>query len=326
MRIGLVYDLREDYLDLGLDPEAVAEFDRPETLLALEGALRAMGHQPVRIGHVKHLATALVAGSRWDLVFNIAEGLQGRSREAQVPGLLEVYNIPYVFSDPLTLALSLDKALCKRLVREAGLPTAPFVVLDTEADLSGCRMGFPLFLKPVAEGSGKGCSMASRVENKEALVTVFRHLRHRFAQPVLVEPYLCGREFTVGIVGNGSAIGLHAVVEVVFAQGGEQRIYTFDNKEHSTDRVQYKSVVDQEAQLAKEYGLAIYRLLGCRDAGRLDFRSDAAAIPHFLEINPLAGLHPTLSGLPIMAGLMGWSYDRLIQAMVEAALDRLLLS
>ncbi|MEO5334139.1 MAG: hypothetical protein H7839_19170 [Magnetococcus sp. YQC-5] len=323
MRIGLVYDLRDDYQSMGLDEEHLAEFDRPETLAALEAALQEQGYQTERIGSFQSLAAALVEGRRWDLVFNIAEGWAGRSREARVPALLEGYYIPYVFSDPLTLAVALDKAICKRLVRDAGIPTAPFVVLHTEEDLLHAHLPFPLFLKPVAEGSGKGCSMQSRVEDRAGLAMMFRYLRHRFAQPVLVEPFLPGREFTVGIVGNGADIRLHGVTEILFNEAADAGVYTYANKEASTGRVRYQWVEDAEARMAMEYGLVIYRLLGCRDAGRLDFRSDSKGIPHFLEINPLAGLHPTLSGLPIMASRVGWSYNQLIQTMVEVALLRL---
>ncbi|MBF0126010.1 MAG: D-alanine--D-alanine ligase [Magnetococcales bacterium] len=324
MRIGLVYDLREEYRGLGLDEEALAEFDHPETLAALEGALRSAGHQVERVGSLGALAAALVAGRRWELVFNIAEGLRGRGREAAVPALLEAYDLPYLFSDPLTMAVSLDKGVCKRLVREAGLPTAPFCVLESEADLRGCALPFPLFLKPVAEGSGKGCGAGSLVESPEGFATVFRRLRRRFAQPVLVEPFLPGREFTVGIVGNQDPLPLHRVAEIVFREPTRAApVYSFAAKEESLREVLYRPVQDPEAMQALKNGLAIYRLVGCRDAGRLDFRSDAAGVPQFLEINPLAGLHPVRSGLPILARQQGWSYPRLIQSMVEVAMGRL---
>ncbi|MBF0428746.1 MAG: D-alanine--D-alanine ligase [Magnetococcales bacterium] len=323
MIIGLTYDLRDDYRHLGLDEEKLAEFDQPETLDAIEAALHSGGYQTIRIGNVRALARALVAGQRWDLVFNIAEGLRGRSREAQVPALLEAYDIPYLFSDPLTLAVSLDKAMSKRLVRDAGIPTAPFAVLDTEADLNHCAVPWPNFLKPLYEGSGKGCLMDSCVGNQEERLAIFRHLRQRFEQPVLAETLLPGREFTVAIVGNNARIRLLAVAEIIFGKEADSGFYTFNNKEFSSSRVTYRRVEDAEARLAGENGLAIYRLLGCRDAGRVDFRADGKGIPQFLEINPLAGLHPTLSGMPIMAKQMGWGYSQLIHAMVEGALGRM---
>ncbi|MBF0626594.1 MAG: D-alanine--D-alanine ligase [Magnetococcales bacterium] len=323
MHIGLVYDLRTAYHHLGLEEEDLAEFDHPETVAALQAALESGGHTVQPVGHGRALTAALVAGQRWDLVFNIAEGLQGRSREAAVPALLELYQIPYVFSDPLTLAVTLDKGICKRLVRDAGLTTAPFAMLDQPADLETLSLPYPLFLKPVAEGSGKGCSPRSCVSNHTELTAVFQSLRQRFAQPVLAETHLPGREFTVAIVGNGATIRLALVAEILFAPRSGRGIYSFADKEASDTQVEYRLVSDPEANQALEQGLAIYRLLGCRDAGRLDFRSDGAGRPHFLEINPLAGLHPRLSGFPRMARMAGWSYERLILAMVAGATERL---
>ncbi|MBF0340238.1 MAG: D-alanine--D-alanine ligase [Magnetococcales bacterium] len=323
MLIGLVYDLRDDYRDLGLDEEQLAEFDRPETLAAIQGALESAGHRVERVGHVRALAAALVAGRRWDLVFNIAEGLAGRSREAQAPALLEAFGVPCLFSDPLTLAITLDKPLSKRLVRDAGLTTAPFVVLTERQDLDRVNLPYPLFLKPVAEGSGKGCSTRSRVENPGELAEVFQELSSRFAQPVLVEPFLPGREFTVAVVGNGAVIRLALVAEILFNHEPDDEIYSFENKESSAQRVAYRLVFDETAREILRQALAIYRLLGCRDAGRLDFRLDGAGKPCFLEINPLAGLHPELSGFPRMATLWGWSYAQLILAMLEGGVARL---
>lgn len=324
MLIGLVYDLRDAYRNLGWDEEHLAEFDQPETIDALCRALESGGHRVERIGHGRALAERLVAGQRWDLVFNIAEGLGGRGREAQVPGLLELYGQPYLFSDPVTLGVTLDKGLAKRLVRDAGWPTAPFVLLEETRDLEWIGIACPLFLKPVAEGSGKGCDSGSRVRDADELARVFEGLRTRFDQPVLAESHLPGREFTVAIVGNGAAIRLALVAEILFeTDGGDDGVYAFATKEEGATRVRYRLVEDAEARQALEAALGIYRLLGCRDAGRLDFRSDGEGCPHFLEINPLAGLHPDHSGFPRMAAQHGWSYDRLILTMLEAGLERL---
>src|SRR5580698_1202381 len=153
MRFGVTYDLRTDYLALGYGEEETAEFDSEVTIAALCGALEALGHEPIRIGSLQRLAEQLVAGERWDAVFNICEGLKGVSREAQVPALLEAYDVPYVFSDPLTLALALDKAMAKRVVRSCGVPTAEFALIERIEDVSKIELPFPLFLKPVAEGS-----------------------------------------------------------------------------------------------------------------------------------------------------------------------------
>lgn len=322
MRIGLTYDLRDDYRALGFSEEALAEFDSPETVAAIEDVLRRQGHDTDRIGHIRHLVARLATGDKWDLVFNIAEGLAGRSREAQVPALLEAYDIPYVFSDPLTQAVTLDKAVAKRLVRDAGIPTAPFTVIDSDADAEACTLPFPVFLKPVAEGTGKGCTSASKVTNRAQLVQVASTLRQRFNQPVIAETYLTGREFTVGVVGNGDAARVVAVMEVLLRDNAEPGVYSFDNKELCEDRITYRLADDPEACQAARWALAAYRALGCRDASRLDLRSDADGVPQFMEVNSLAGLHPTHSDLPILSTLSGMTYDDLIAEIVEAARAR----
>ena len=180
MRIGFVYDAREDYRALGFSEEAIAEFDSPETLAEIEGALARIGHEVHRIGHGRELAGRLVRGERWDLVFSIAEGVSGRSREAQVPALCELFDQPYVFSDPLTNAATLDKGVAKRLVRDAGIPTAPFAVLERADDTPQIDLPFPLFVKPIAEGTGKGCESASKVTSRRQLRAAAQQLIARF--------------------------------------------------------------------------------------------------------------------------------------------------
>ena len=325
MRIGFTYDLRDDYLALGYDPEATAEFDSAETVDAVEAALRRHGHAVERIGHVRALVGRLAAGERWELVFNLAEGVAGRSREAQVPAVLEAFAIPYVFSDPLTLALTLDKAMAKRVVRDAGIATAPFAVLAGEADLAALALPYPLFLKPLAEGTGKGCDGRSLVPAPAALEPAWRRLADRFRQPVLAETFLPGREFTVGIVGNGAAAEIVAVMEILLNERAEPGVYSFVNKEDCDRRVSYRLADDPEAAAAGAVALAAYRTLECRDGGRVDVRSDAMRRPHFLEVNPLAGLHPTHSDLPILTTLAGRSYDWLIGRILDAAAVRLCL-
>ncbi len=322
MRIGLTYDLRDDYRGMGFSEETLAEFDSPETIAAIEGALNGLGHETDRIGHIRHLAARLVAGDTWDLVFNIAEGLSGRSREAQVPALLEAYGIPYVFSDPLTQAVTLDKAVAKRLVRDAGVPTAPFALIESDADARACALPFPLFVKPVAEGTGKGCTRASLVNDRSELLAAARALRARFAQPALAETFLPGREFTVGVLGNGAGARVIAVLEIALRANAEPGVYSYENKELCESRVVYTVVDDPEARAAGASALSAYRALGCRDAARVDFRGDAAGVPRFLEVNTIAGLHPTHSDLPILAQQAGMTYEVLIGAIVAAAAAR----
>lgn len=322
MRVGLTYDLREQYLAEGYGLEETAEFDRPDTIDAIEAALGKLGFATDRIGHVRQLAARLVAGDRWDLVFNIAEGLDGIGREAQVPALLDAYRIPYVFSDPLVMALTLHKGMAKHVVRDRGVPTAPFAVVETPSDLAEIDLPFPLFAKPVAEGTGKGVTPASKVTSQTGLRKICRQLLQQFRQPVLVETFLPGREFTVGITGTGTAASAVAVMEVVLTENAEAEVYSYVNKEECDDRVTYHLADDAEARAAAAVALAAWRALGCRDGGRIDIRSDALGRPHFLEVNPLAGLHPEHSDLPIMCRLAGISFDDLIGRIVQSALAR----
>jgi D-alanine-D-alanine ligase len=322
IRVGLAYDLRDDYLAAGYGLEETAEFDRPDTIAALEAALAGQGFATDRIGSVRQLAARLVGGERWDLVFNIAEGLRGVGREAQVPALLDAYDIPYTFSDPMVMGLALHKGMTKHVIRDHGIPTAPFAVIESRADLAGLALPYPLFAKPVAEGTGKGVTPASRVATPAALRTVVGALLERFRQPVLVETFLPGREFTVGIIGSAAEAEAVAVMEVVLGDRAEAGVYSYTNKEECEERVIYRLADDEEARRATVVALAAWRALGCRDAGRVDLRSDAAGQPCFLEVNPLAGLHPEHSDLPIMCRLAGIDYGTLIGRIAGSALRR----
>lgn len=322
MRVGLTYDLRDDYLALGFGDEETAEFDSTVTIAAIESALERRGFETDRIGHVRALNARLAAGERWDLVFNIAEGLKGVNREAQVPALLEAFGIPYTFSDPLTMALTLDKSMAKRIVRDHGISTAPFLMIEHARQPLPPDAEFPLFAKPVAEGTGKGVSAASCLRTPEEFAQTVRRLLKTYRQPVLVESYLPGREFTVGIVGNNGAARALGVMEVVFDHEAEAGGYTYENKEHYEDRVHYRLVDDAEARLARRNALAAWRALRCRDGGRVDLRSDSNGVPQFLEVNPLAGLHPVRSDLVILARLAGIDFEGLIGRIVDAALTR----
>ncbi len=322
MRIGMTYDLRDDYLAMGYGLEETAEFDRLDTIEAIDGALRQLGHRPERIGNIHELARRLVAGERWDLVFNIAEGLKGMGREAQVPALLEAFDIPYTFSDPLVTALTLHKGMAKRVARDAGVPTAAFAIVEEPADIGEVDLPFPLFAKPAGEGTGKGITPASRIADRAALDAVCRDLLDRFNQPVLVETYLPGREFTVGILGSQSSAQILQVMEVLLNEKAEEDVYSYLNKEHFQERVVYRLVDDSEAIEAGGVALAAWRALGCRDAGRVDLRSDRRRRPQFLEVNPLAGINPERSDLPIMCRLAGMEYVELIGGIVQSALLR----
>lgn len=322
MRIGLTYDLRDVYLAEGYSEEETAEFDRADTIDALEAAIRALGHETDRIGRLQDLVRRLAAGDRWDFVFNIAEGLHGSGREAQVPALLDAYGIPYTFSDPLGLCVTLDKSVAKRMVRDAGLPTPAFAVVNALEEAAHVDLPYPLFAKPVREGTGKGITPASKITSKEQLKEVCAGLLETFRQPVLLETFLPGREFTVGILGTGKTTRAIGVMEVVLRENADADVYSYANKEWCEDRVIYRLVDDEEAREAARVAVESWRVLGCRDAGRIDCRSDASGQPHFLEANPLAGLHPHHSDLPILCTLVGISYEELIGTILAEALGR----
>ncbi len=322
LSIGLCYDHKEEYLAAGFSPLEVMEFDDEDTVAGLAAGLTALGHRVERIGRGVELARRLVAGQRWDLLFNIAEGVRGRSREAQVPALAELFDQPYTFADPLTCALTLDKAMAKRIVRDAGIPTAPFAVVAQLEDLRGLSLPTPLFVKPVAEGSSKGVTGSSLVTSREQLPGVCAAMLDNFRQPVLVEAFLPGRELTVGVVGNGAEARAIAAMEVAITAGAEDYAYTALNKKEWQQRVTYRLVEDEMAVRARQQALAAYRLLGCRDAARIDLRCDAEGKPNFLEANPLPGLNAEWSDLPLMTRLAGSSYEDLLGWIIDAARRR----
>ena len=324
--IGLTYDLRSEYLSMGYSLEETAEFDKEDTVEAIETALQQLGHRTERIGHARQLMAALVAGKRWDLVFNIAEGLHGIGREAQVPAILDLYQIPYTFSDPLVMSLTLHKAMTKRVLRDAGVATSDFVVVEAAGTLPHIPFELPYFAKPVAEGTGKGVALSSIIRKPEEVMPVCQHLLHTFKQPVLVEPYLPGREVTVGIIGTGKRAAVLGTIEVLLGEKADPGVYSYDNKEHYEDRVAYQIVkgeTDPMVAAAEAIALKAWRVLGGRDAGRIDIRCDASGAPQFMEVNPLAGIHPIRSDLPIICNLSGIAYLTLIERIVGSAADRI---
>jgi len=325
MKIGLTYDLRNEYLAEGFSQEETAEFDREDTVTALEKAIRALGYHTERIGHGRQLAAALVAGRRWDLVFNIVEGMNGIGREAQVPALLDMYRIPYTFSDPLVLSLTLHKGMTKRVIRDAGIPTADFMVAESPEDAEAIAFDAPFFVKPVAEGTGKGISALSIVRERSHLKATCGRLIETFRQPVIIEPYLPGREFTTGIIGTGGGAYVLGTIEIHLLDTAEEGVYSYTNKAEYQSRVRYRlidSVDDPVVAVAEAVALSAWRALGCRDAGRIDLRCNDEGRPLFMEVNPLEGIHPEHSDLPIICNHLGVTYDDLIGRIIASALAR----
>lgn len=333
MRIALVYDLRKDYLAMGFGEEETAEFDSEATISSIANTIKGLGHQVDRVGNIYDLSKRLSSGLKkhqlprkpWDLAFNISEGLSGRNRESQAPALLEAYDIPYTFSDPLTLSLSLDKEMAKKVVRAAGVPTPDSFVVESAKDLKKIPIQeYPLFVKPLSEGTGKGITPLSVVKNPKELKAQCKRLLDGYGQPVLVEKFLPGREFTVGVLGTGEDARVVGALELELLKGAEPGVYSYLNKEMCEERVRY--VLVKNKKILKELSvlaLKAYKALGCRDAGRIDFRADEAGHASFLEANPLAGLHPTHSDLPILCSQAGMPYPKLIDTIIKSASKRI---
>ena len=264
------------------------------------------GFETVRIGHARALVTRLAQGERWDLVFNIAEGLKGYGRESQVPAILDVFGIPYTFSDPLVLSLCLHKGMTKHVVRDLGIPTPDFHVVEKEGEIPLVRIPFPVFVKPVAEGTGKGIRAASKVSNQEELHLVCRDLLERFGQPVVVESFLPGREFTVGIAGTGQDARVLGVMEVFLKGNAEKDAYSYANKKEYENLVEYRLGNDSEALEAGEVALAAWEGdWGVAMAGGLIFARISLATRPSSKSTPWRASTPCILTCPFYAGLQG---------------------
>lgn len=321
--VGITYDLKKDYKQMGYSNEEIAEFDNIETIEAIEASLKQLGYETERIGNINQLVHMLNHGKKWDLVFNIAEGLHGISRESQIPNLLDAYGIPSTFSTSTIHSLAQHKGLVKHVLNDKGIPTAGFKVIEEMSDLDTLNFEYPLFAKPVAEGSSKGISSTSKINNKQELYKTVTELLSKFKQPVIVEEYLPGREFTVGIVGTGSDAKALGVLEVSVTKKAEQEIYSYEIKQNYLELVKYNIVTDSDAQQSAEVALRAWKALGCRDGGRIDIRIDKHGVPNFIEVNTLAGLNPMDSDLPIMCRHLKISYTELIKMIMDSAVKRL---
>lgn len=322
INVGLTFDLKTDYLKMGFSQEEVAEFDSVETIDALDNILQSLGFNVIRIGNIFNLVNFLGSGKKVDIAFNICEGMYGIAREAQVPCLLDAYRIPYVFSEPEILNLTLDKSLTKVILKDAGIPTAPFKVIHHIKDSDRIDLPFPLFVKPVAEGTSKGIDGYSIIENSFDLRKSVSYLLDNFKQPVLVESFLPGREFTVGVLGNGEDTRAIGSMEIMLNQDTPHPIYSYTVKKDWEKYVSYKIAEDSVARQCCELAVECWKIIKGKDAGRIDFRVDANGIPNVIEVNPLAGLNPTYSDLPILSRLKGMEYKSLIDHIMNSALTR----
>jgi D-alanine-D-alanine ligase len=325
LRVGLTYNLRRTALasegDTSSDEEA--EYDAPETIDAIADAIRSYGHDVVLLEATPELPTRLPA-SDLDLVFNIAEGVSGRNRESQVPALLELLGVPYTGSDPVALSASLDKALAKKVVAHAGLKTPAFTLMRTGRERLPKDFSFPVIAKPVAEGSSKGVGEKSVAATEEELRTLVPRIAMRYGQPVLVESFLPGREFTVALLGERRPRALPPM-EILFDESAVHPTYSFAHKfEGKAIRFEVPAKVD--ARLGKELervARGAFVALGCRDVARADLRLDADGHVCFIEMNPLPGLTPGFSDLCLIADAAGLDYRTLVGEIMAPAIRRL---
>ncbi len=323
LRIGFAFNVkRSENKALG---DAEAEYDSPQTIEAIRGALGSMGHEVVLLEANSELPSRLVE-SKVDLVFNIAEGLSGRNREAQVPALCELCGIPYTGSDSATLALALDKGLTKRILRQNGILTPEFQVMATGRERLAPTLRFPLIVKPIAEGSSKGIAQKGVVDDEAALRSVVRELIEKYRQPALVEEYIAGREFTVGLLGDRRPRVLPPM-EICFKDKGNSRpVYDYEVKQEWERHVYYQcpahlSAIELKAveRVARE----TFQALDCRDVARVDLRMNQHGLAYVLEVNPLPGLTPDYSDLVLIAKAAGMDFRTLITEILSGGLKRL---
>lgn len=328
MKIGLAYDLKEKVPAHHVrTDDALEEYDSRETVDGIAAALTSFGHSAVMLGGGREFLETVLR-ENVDLVFNIAEGLGNyRGREAQVPGVLEMLDIPYTGSDPQCLSVCLDKPLTKQLVASAGIRTPAWRVISSLAGLAETQwngLPFPAIVKPAYEGSSKGVLSSSIVNSAAEAIEFSKSWLERYRQPVMVEEFVGGDELTVGVVGN-SPPKVIGIMRILPRKTDAPFIYSLEVKRDWERLVDYECPARLDTKILKAIEnstLKIFEVLGCRDFSRIDFRLDDTGSPCFLEINPLPGLNPRSSDLIIMARKMGWSYEALIGAVLGAAIER----
>jgi D-alanine-D-alanine ligase len=329
MRIALTYNLKKE--DGTKPADYFSEFDSEETINAISAALRSRGHSVDSVEADQPNLLSFFKQNRVDMVFNIAEGKHGKFRESEIPAILDYLNIPYTGSNTLSLALALNKAMTKKILKADGIPTPRFQVFSKGNEKLDAELKFPLMVKPNLEGSAKGISRSNVVENEKELFNKINELIKDYKQEVLVEEFIEGKELTVGVLENGKTTIL-PILEIDFStchKSGEF-FYSWRMKEYQGDDAQGLTPTfycparldkDIERQV-KEVALRTHHAVGCFDISRTDIRLNKDNVPYVLEINPLPGLNPKESNFPIMAYAAGMKYDELIEAILMSAYQR----
>lgn len=323
LRVALLYNARPAEVRADLPDDTYEEFDGAETIAKIAAAVEGLGVSVTPVLADRRLPWRLEEG-RFDVAFNIAEGEGRRCREAVPAAVCELLGLPYTGSDPLTLAVTLDKAVARRVVSPE-VPVARGVLVETDADLDAlATLAYPVLVKPNDEGSSKGIRDNPVAADPAAAAARVRWLRDTYGCPALVEEFLPGAEVTVGVAGNGRDARVIGRMEIAPADPDEVFVYSLEVKRDWQRRVRYHVPPRFPAATLAELdrlALAAYRLLGCRDLSRMDFRLDAAGRPRFIECNPLPGLNPE-TGDVVLLSRATLPYDRLVQGVLEAALLR----
>jgi D-alanine-D-alanine ligase len=328
VRVGLAYDLKQAIKVENLAPDdALEEYDSPTTIGYIQKAIEGAGHTTVKLGGGREFLENVLR-ERVDIVFNIAEGRGNhRSREAQVPSVLEMLDIPFTGSDPECLAVSLDKPLTKSLAKLAGVRTPEWLDIRNETELENAlwqEFPFPAIVKPVWEGSSKGVHNNSLVDNASQAQAVVRELLNVYHQPVMVEQFIDGDEITVGIIGNQPNEKIVGMMKIMPRKQKSRFVYSVEVKRDWRNLVDYEAPAQISENTRKQIErdtLTTFRILSCRDFARVDFRVDKNGIPYMLEINPLPGLGD-YSDLILMAQRVGLTHEGIIVAVLNAALER----
>jgi len=313
-------------------PDTYAEWDTEDTILAVKAALEE-----------RHVVTMIEANEEVfqkllqvqpEIVFNIAEGLRGASREAQVPAMLEMLGIPYTGSDPVTLGICLDKSRAKEILAYHNIPTPAFHVIFSLDQLTTCTVPFPAMVKPLHEGSSKGVLDSSIVRTPDELRTQVGRVLDDYDEPALVEKFLGGREFTVALLGNGRSLRVLPIIELLLDRlpPGANPIYSYeakwvwDQSDHPIEMYECPARIEPalERQI-RDTCIRAFEVLRCRDWCRIDVRLDEVGIPNIMELNPLPGILPNPddhSAFPMAARTAGFSYNAMLNTVLDEAIQR----
>ncbi len=330
-KVAFTYNLKRK-VEEGLPDDYYSEFDSKETIEAIANGLRSRGNEVFLVEADKGLLNWLQS-NKIDIVFNIAEGINGESREAQVPAILDFLGVPYTGSGVLALSASLDKAFTKKIFEQAGIPTPRYKLIEEPAEISDEGLRYPLIVKPNREGSGKGITITSVVRNRAELEKEVCKTYKTYRQEILVEEFIEGRELTVGIIGNSPPAVL-PILEIDFSncRASGEFFYTWKVKEFEKEVEDSKGLspiwhcparlTKQEEALVGDTAIKAFNALGCVDLSRVDIILDKEGVPYVLEINPLPGLDPIDSNFPFIAKCAGLDYPALMNRILDVAIER----